>query len=85
MIVTEEQMLIRIKKVCAEVLKVNDEKISVETRFKEDLGADSLDIVSLLMALEDEFKSKISDEDAEKLATVKDLIAFLKSHPADVS
>ena len=77
---TEEDILLRIKKVCAEVLKVDQNKISLESRFKEDMGADSLDIISMLMTLEDEFKAKISDEEATKLIAVKDVVAFLKSH-----
>lgn len=81
MAVSEEQILIRIKKVCAEVLKVDQGKITLESRFKEDLGADSLDIISLLMVLEDEFKSSIPDDDAAKFITVNDVVSFLKVHP----
>lgn len=85
MAVSEEQLLIRIKKVCGEVLKVDQGKITLESRFKEDLGADSLDIISLLMVLEDEFKSSIPDEDAAKFITVNDVVSFLKVHPGSGS
>jgi acyl carrier protein len=82
MAVSDEQILVRLKKICAEVLKVNEGAIVPESRFKEDLGADSLDTISLLMALEDEFKSAIPDEEAVTLLTVKDVVAFIKKHPA---
>lgn len=80
---SEEQILIRVKKVCAEVLKVDEAKMSGESRFKEDLGADSLDIISLLMTLEDDFNQKISDEEAMKFAAIKDVVAFIKSRNAE--
>ncbi len=67
---TQDEVLSRINKVVIEILKVTPEKVTRESRFKEDLGADSLDTVTLLMALEDEFKGPISDEDAAKLTTV---------------
>jgi acyl carrier protein len=68
----------RIAKVVSEVLRVPEEKITVDSRFKEDLGADSLDTVTLLMALEDEFKGDIADDEAEKLNTVGDAISFIQ-------
>ena len=78
MVASNEQILGRIKNVCGEVLKVDRKKITMESRFKEDLGADSLDTVILLMALEEEFKNKISDEEARKLVKVADVITLLK-------
>ena len=74
---TREEVLSRISKVVIEVLKVTPEKVVPESRFKEDLGADSLDTVTLLMALEDEFKGPISDEDAAKLTTVGAATEFI--------
>lgn len=67
----------RVLKVVHEVLRVPEEKITVDSRFKEDLGADSLDTVTLLMALEEEFEGDIADEEAEKLNTVGDAISFI--------
>jgi acyl carrier protein len=75
----EQQILDRIKDICAEVLKVDKEKITKETKFKEDLGADSMDTALLLMALENEFKSSISDEEAKGLCCVNDVISLIKN------
>lgn len=68
----------RVLKVVFEVLRVPEEKITADSRFKEDLGADSLDTVTLLMALEEEFEGDIADEEAEKLITVGDAISFIQ-------
>jgi acyl carrier protein len=54
--------------------------VTDESSFIDDLGADSLDTVELVMALEEEFNSEISDEDAEKIATVKDAVEYIESH-----
>ncbi|MBD3241786.1 MAG: acyl carrier protein [Chitinivibrionales bacterium] len=69
----------RIADVIQEVLRVNRDAIKPESRIREDLGADSLDTVTLLMALEDAFKESISDEDAEGLVTVADVVTFVKA------
>lgn len=74
---TEKQILGRIQDVCAEVLKAEKETVVGASRFREDLGADSLDMVTLLMALEDEFKGPISDEEAKQLGTVQDVLNLL--------
>ena len=76
---TEIQILSRIQDVCAEVLKADKEAVVGTSRFKEDLGADSLDMVTLLMALEDEFKGTISDEEAKQLGTVQDVLNLLQA------
>ncbi|GAB6061312.1 MAG: acyl carrier protein [Candidatus Dadabacteria bacterium] len=68
-----------VKKIIAEQLGVDEEKIVPEARFIEDLGADSLDTVELVMALEEEFDQEIPDEDAEKIRTVQDAIDYIKS------
>ena len=75
---TEEQILERIRKVCGEVLKVREDAISPQSRIRDDLGADSLDTISLLMTLEDEFKSKISEEEAMGLATINDVMLLVQ-------
>ncbi len=72
----------RVKSVVEEVLKSKEDLITEQARIKEDLGADSLDTVTLLMALEDEFKGSISDEDAEKLNTVGDVVRYIETKMA---
>ena len=72
----------RVKEIIAKELEVDSKQISGEARFIEDLGADSLDIVELVMALEEEFGIDIPDEDADKLKTVGDAMNYLKSHAA---
>lgn len=67
----------RVKKIVAEQLGVNEADIKNESAFVEDLGADSLDTVELVMALEDEFETEIPDEQAEKIRTVQQAIDFV--------
>jgi len=69
---------IKVKEIIAEQLGFREEEIKRETHFLEDLGADSLDVVELIMAMEEEFDVEIPDEDAEKLLTVQDSIRYLK-------
>ena len=68
----------RIGKIIVEQLGVNEDQVKPEAKFVEDLGADSLDIVELVMALEEEFGTEISDEDAEKLLSVGDVTKFVE-------
>ncbi len=68
----------RIKDIVVEQLGVNADQVSPEAKFIEDLGADSLDTVELVMALEEEFGSEIPDEEAEKLTTVGDVIRYIE-------
>jgi acyl carrier protein len=70
----------RVKKIVVDRLGVNESEVTLEASFKETLGADSLDVVELVMELEDEFEIEISDEDAEKIATVGDIINYIKAH-----
>ncbi len=70
----------KVKKIIVEQLGVEAEEVTLEAKFIEDLGADSLDTVELIMALEEEFGIEIPDEDAEKIITVKDAIEYIKSH-----
>lgn len=68
----------KVKKIIAEKLAVSEEKVNPQASFVDDLGADSLDQVELIMAFEDAFNVEIPDEDAEKLKTVKDAIEYLQ-------
>ncbi|MBE3594292.1 MAG: acyl carrier protein [Candidatus Carbobacillus altaicus] len=72
----------QIRDLIADRLGVEVEKITPEASFKDDLGADSLDLVELVMELEDEFDMEISDEDAEKINTVQDVLDYIKAHQA---
>ena len=69
----------RVKKLICEQLGVKEEEVTAEASFVEDLGADSLDTVELVMALEEEFETEIPDEEAEKIATVQDAISYIES------
>ena len=70
----------KVKEIIAKELEVDVKQLTPEAKFIEDLGADSLDIVELVMALEEEFGIDIPDEDADKLKTVGDAMNYLKSH-----
>lgn len=70
----------RIKEIVAEQLGVDEAQVTNEASFMDDLGADSLDTVELVMALEEEFDIEISDEDAEKIQTVQDAIDYITDH-----
>ena len=70
----------QVKNIIVDLLAVDPEKVTKEARFREDLEADSLDLVELIMEFEDEFGGEISDEDAQKIATVGDAVAFLEEH-----
>jgi acyl carrier protein len=72
----------RVKKIVVEHLGVESEKVTEEASFIDDLGADSLDIVELVMAFEEEFSVEIPDDAAEKIATVKDAIDYIEANKA---
>ena len=69
----------RVQKIIVEQLGVKPEDVKSEASFVEDLGADSLDTVELVMALEEEFETEIPDEEAEKITTVKEAVAYINS------
>ncbi|UOE92873.1 MULTISPECIES: acyl carrier protein [Bacillaceae] len=70
--------LARITKIIVDRLGVEEAEVKPEASFKDDLGADSLDVVELVMELEDEFDLEISDEDAEKISTVQDVVSYIE-------
>jgi len=69
----------KVKKIVVDQLGVSEDQVTPESKFIEDLGADSLELVELVMAFEDEFGSEIPDEDSEKLTTVGEAIAYIES------
>ena len=73
----------KVKKIIIDQLGVDEAEVTTEAKFIDDLGADSLDTVELVMALEEEFGIEIPDEDAEKIATVRDAITYIREHKKD--
>ena len=80
---TKEEIRAKIKSIVTENLGVSEDQVTDDAQFSQDLGADSLDQVELVMALEEEFGAEIRDEDADKLNTVGDAIAYIESRLAD--
>ena len=70
----------RVKKIIVEQLGVSDEQVTTDASFVDDLGADSLDTVELVMALEEEFDVEIPDDEAEKITTVKEAVGFVEAN-----
>ena len=70
----------KVKALIADKLSINEDEITMESAFVDDLNADSLDIVELIMALEDELDMEIPDDEAEKFVTVGDVVKFIKAH-----
>jgi len=70
----------KVKKIIVEQLGVEEDEIAMESSFIDDLGADSLDIVELIMALEEEFDLEIPDSEAEKISTVGDIVDYIKNN-----
>lgn len=79
---SSEEVFEKVKSIIVEQLGATESSVTMEASFIDDLGADSLDIVELIMALEEEFDTEIPDEDAEKVVTVGEVVEYIKDHIA---
>jgi acyl carrier protein len=77
---SKEDILAKLKPIIAEQLGVDESEVKEDASFTEDLNADSLDLVELIMSLEEQFKLQISDEDAEKITTVGEAVDYISEH-----
>lgn len=75
----------RVKSIIVEQLGVDEEEVTFESSFTDDLGADSLDIVELVMAFEEEFGIEIPDEDAEKISNIREAVQYIEAYTGDQS
>ena len=82
---THDEVFAKVRKVVAEVFKVEESRILLETKFMEDLKAESLDIITLLMEFEEAFDKRIPDEDAEKLLSVQDAVKYIMAMEENAS
>ncbi|MBE5805923.1 MAG: acyl carrier protein [Clostridiales bacterium] len=79
---SSEEVFEKVKSIIVEQLGATESSVTMEASFIDDLGADSLDVVELVMALEEEFDTEIPDSDAEKIVTVADVVDYIKEHIA---
>ncbi len=79
---SNDEIYEKIKSIIVNMLGVDEAKVVMEARFREDLEADSLDLVELIMAFEDEFGGEISDEEAQQIKTVAQAVEYMQSHQA---
>jgi acyl carrier protein len=77
---SKEEILVKLKPIIAEQLGVDESEVTENASFTEDLNADSLDLVEMIMSLEEQFKLQISDEDAEKITTVGEAVEYISEH-----
>ncbi len=80
MATTQQEVFDKLKKIIVEQLGVDESDVTMEASFVDDLNADSLDLVELIMSLEEEFGTEISDEDAEKIKSVGDAVEYIQEH-----
>jgi acyl carrier protein len=80
-----KELLVKVKQIISEQLGVDEDEVTTTASFVDDLGADSLDQVELVMALEEKFEIEIPDDDAEKLRTVQDAIDYIEKHAKGIS
>ena len=80
-----QELFERFTKCAVDVLSVDASKITLEASFGDDLDADSLDLVELVMALEEEFDTEIPDEEAEKIRTIQQAVDYIKKHPSEAA
>lgn len=73
----KQNILLKIKPIISKELKIEEDKITLNSKITEDLGADSLDAIEIVMALEEEFNIEILDEDADKMKTINDIVIYL--------
>ena len=73
-------MFEKVKEIIADKLSINEDEITMDSSFLEDLNADSLDIVELIMALEEEYDLEIAEEDAKSMKSVKNIVEYIESH-----
>ena len=73
----------RVRDIIVELLGVDGDQVTLEARFREDLEADSLDLVELIMAFEEEFNGEISDEEAQNISTVGEVVSYIDEHMSD--
>lgn len=76
---SQEEIFTKVKDIIVEKLSVKDQPIELATKFQEDLNADSLDVVEMIMKMEEEFSLSIPDEDAEKMLTVGDAVSYIEA------
>ncbi|PSR20705.1 MAG: acyl carrier protein [Sulfobacillus acidophilus] len=79
-VASKEQIFDKVKEIIVDQLGVEEDEVTLESSFIEDLGADSLDIVELIMALEEEFGMEIPDDEAEKISTVNDAVEYIREN-----
>ena len=77
---TEQEVLVKVKEITVEQLGVDEDEVVLEASFRDDLEADSLDLVELIMAFEEEFGGEISDDEAQQITTVGQAVEYLHSH-----
>lgn len=77
---SEQEIFLKVTKILVDQLDVKADEVTMEANFLEDLNADSLDIVELILVMEEEFNFQIPDEDAEKIQTVGDAVKYIKEH-----